>query len=76
VSLEGWIAARLLVEGLRRAGPEPTTDRLIAALEGIQTLDAGIGVPLTFGPSEHQASHKVWGTVMDGKGSFQPIELE
>jgi branched-chain amino acid transport system substrate-binding protein len=76
VSLEGWIAARLLVEGLRRAGPDPTTDRLVAALEAIQGLDAGVGVPLTFGPSEHQASHKVWGTVMDGKGAFQPIELE
>ncbi len=47
-----------------------------AALEAIQGLDAGIGVPLTFGPSEHQASHKVWGTVMDGKGVFRAIDLE
>jgi hypothetical protein len=26
--------------------------------------------------SEHQASHKVWGTVLDANGNFQPLEME
>jgi ABC-type branched-subunit amino acid transport system substrate-binding protein len=76
VSLEGWIAGRLFAEGLQRAGKNLTTDGLIDALEGIKGLDLGIGVPLSFGPSEHQASHKVWGAVMDGKGQMKPLELE
>ena len=76
VSLEGWLVGRLLLEGLQRAGKGLTTDSLIEALEGIHALDLGIGVPLSFSPSEHQASHKVWGTAMDGKGAFKPIDLE
>jgi hypothetical protein len=29
-----------------------------------------------FGMSEHQASHKVWGTVLDSSGNFQPVEMD
>lgn len=76
VALEGWLVGRLFLEGLQRAGKTPTTDSVIEALESIRALDLGIGVPLTFSPSEHQASHRVWGTVMDGKGVFSAIELE
>ncbi len=76
VSLEGWLVGRLFLEGLQRAGQKLTTDAVIDALEGIHGLDLGIGVPLGFSPSEHQASHRVWGTVMDGKGAFSVIELE
>lgn len=68
VSLEGYLAANLLIEGLKRAGRNLTTDSLIAALEGIKGLDSGIGAVLSFGPSEHQGSHKVWLTVLDGQG--------
>jgi branched-chain amino acid transport system substrate-binding protein len=76
LSLEGWVAARLLIEGLQRAGKTLNTEAVVEALEGIKALDLGLGVPLTFAPSEHQASHKVWGTVMDGKGEFRSLELE
>jgi len=76
VSLEGWVVARLLIEGLQRAGKQVTTDAVIDSLESLRGLDLGIGVPLTFGPSEHQASHKVWGSIMDGKGQLAPLELE
>ncbi len=76
VSLEGYIAGTLLVEGLKRTGKNLTTDTLIEALEGIHGFDLGIGVPLSFGPSEHQASHKVWGTVLDGGGVYRNLDLE
>ncbi len=75
LSLEGWISARLLVEGLQRAGRNLTTDGLIDALEGIHGLDLGLGTPLGFGPSEHQASRMVWGTVLEAKGALAPIDL-
>jgi ABC-type branched-subunit amino acid transport system substrate-binding protein len=76
VSLEAFLAAKILFEGIHRAGRALTMDRLIDALEGIHGLDLGVGVTIGFGPSEHQASHKVWGTMIDGKGSFRAIDLE
>jgi ABC-type branched-subunit amino acid transport system substrate-binding protein len=45
--LEGFAAAKVLVEGLRRAGPRPTRAGLLAALEGIRNLDIG-GLDLSY----------------------------
>jgi ABC-type branched-subunit amino acid transport system substrate-binding protein/tRNA A-37 threonylcarbamoyl transferase component Bud32 len=76
VSLEGYVAARVFCEGLERAGPELTTERLVDALESIRGLDFGIGTKMSFGPSEHQASHKVWAAALDGQGQFGNLELD
>ncbi len=76
VSLEGYIVGTLFVEGLRRAGANLTTDRVIEALEGIHDLDLGIGTKLSFGLSEHQASHKVWGTILNEAAQYQVLDLE
>jgi branched-chain amino acid transport system substrate-binding protein len=76
ISLEGFVTGNLLLEGLKRAGKNLTTDGLVDALENIHGLELGLGVPLGFGLSEHQASHKVWGTVLDGAGTFQNLDLE
>jgi ABC-type branched-subunit amino acid transport system substrate-binding protein len=76
VSFEGYIVGKILVEGLRRVGPQVDTEKLIDALESIHDLDMGLGTLLNFGPSEHQASHKVWGTQMDKTGHFNAIDLE
>ncbi len=75
-SLEAYIAANVLIEGLRRAGRELTPEKLVEALEGIQGLDLGIGTPLGFSKVDHQASHKIWGTMLDPSGKYRPIELE
>ncbi len=64
VSLEGYLAAKTFVEGLRRVRGEPTRENLIEALEGAGALDIGIGVPLRFTRAEHQGLHRVWPTVM------------
>jgi branched-chain amino acid transport system substrate-binding protein len=76
VSLEGYVTGNLLVDGLKRAGKNLNTEELVNALEAIQKLDMGLGVPLAFGLSEHQASHKVWGTVLDAAGVYQPLDLD
>jgi ABC-type branched-subunit amino acid transport system substrate-binding protein len=76
VALEGYIVGMILTEGLRRAGDNLTTDTFIEALETIHNLDLGIGAPVNFGPSEHQASRKVWGTVLDEKGQYLVLELD
>jgi len=76
VSLEGYVAGTLLVEALKKTGKALDTERLVDAFETIRGLDLGIGATLSFGPSEHQGSHKVWGTVMDGKGVYKSFDLD
>jgi branched-chain amino acid transport system substrate-binding protein len=76
VSLEGFVAARVLVEALRRAGPQLDTERLVDALEGLRNLDLGLGTTVNYGRTEHQAVHKVWGTELDGSGHYQAIDLQ
>ena len=76
VSFEGYVAAKLLIEGMKRAGPQPDTEKLVDALESIRGLDLGLGTVINFGPSEHQGSHKVWGTQLDKTGHFNSIDLE
>jgi branched-chain amino acid transport system substrate-binding protein len=76
VSLEGYVTANVLIEALKRVGPQVDTERLVDSLETLRDLDLGLGTPITFGRTEHQASHKVWGTQLDANGHYQEIELE
>jgi ABC-type branched-subunit amino acid transport system substrate-binding protein len=76
VSLEGYLAGSVLVEGLRRNGPQLDTERLVDTLENLRDLDLGLGTPVTFGRTEHQALHKVWGTELNATGHYQSIDLE
>ncbi|MGZ6076926.1 MAG: ABC transporter substrate-binding protein [Myxococcaceae bacterium] len=76
ISLEGYIAAQLFTEGLRKAGREFDTEKLVDALEGIHDYDLGTGSVMNLGPSEHQASHKIWGTVMDSQGQFKTLDMD
>jgi ABC-type branched-subunit amino acid transport system substrate-binding protein len=76
VSLEGYVTADILIRALKRTGPEFDTEKLVDSLENIHKLDLGLGVPLAFGRGEHQASHRIWGTVLDENARYQPIELE
>jgi branched-chain amino acid transport system substrate-binding protein len=76
VSLEGYVAANVLIKGLQRVGPQLDTEKLIDALENSRTFDLGLGANLGFGRAEHQASHKIWGTAIDDNGKYQAIELE
>jgi ABC-type branched-subunit amino acid transport system substrate-binding protein len=76
VSFEGYVDGSLLLEGLRRAGPQPDTEKLVDGLETIRNLDMGLGALISFGPSEHQGLHKVWGTQLNAQGHYEPIELQ
>jgi ABC-type branched-subunit amino acid transport system substrate-binding protein len=50
--LEGFAAARVLVEALRRAGPKPTRDKVQTALEGLRKFDIG-GLEVNFSATDH-----------------------
>ncbi|CCE03401.1 ABC transporter substrate-binding protein [Bradyrhizobium sp. STM 3809] len=76
ISLEGYIAANLLIDALKRCGPQLDTERLVETLENTRNLDMGLGASLSLSRGDHQALHKVWGTQLDKSGIYQPIDLE
>jgi branched-chain amino acid transport system substrate-binding protein len=49
---------------------------LVEALETVRDFDMGLGAPINFGPTEHQGSHKVWGTQLNEYGRYQAIDLQ
>ena len=62
-SLEGFIAAKVLVEGLRRTGTDLTRERFIAAMEKMREVDLG-GYTVNFSPTDHSGSKFVEMTVI------------
>jgi branched-chain amino acid transport system substrate-binding protein len=76
ISLEGYVTGNLLIAALKQAGPNLDVDRVVESLEGMRQLDMGLGATFSFGRSEHQASHKVWGTQLDENGRYQAIDLD
>jgi len=74
VSLEGYIVARIFVEGLRRAGAAVDRESIIDALLGIHNLNIGIGTPINYTRDLYQGSQSVWSTVIRG-GRFVPFEF-
>jgi branched-chain amino acid transport system substrate-binding protein len=76
VSFEGYLAAKVLVEALRRTVPQFDTEKVVDSLESLRDFDVGLGVPVNFSHTEHQALHKVWGTQLDANGRYQSIELQ
>jgi len=66
-SIEGFVAAKIFVEGLRRAGRGVTRDTLIAALESIQGYDLG-GFQVNYGARDHIASQFVDLTMLSDQG--------
>jgi branched-chain amino acid transport system substrate-binding protein len=76
VSLEGFIVGATFVEALQRVGPALSTEKLVDTLEQFKGVDLGFGAQLSFSLSEHQGSHKVWGTRLDDSCAVMPADLE
>lgn len=74
VSLEGFVDAMVLVEGLKRAGKDLTREKLIRAIESIHSMNVGMGskLVLDYGPSDHKGFDNVYPTIVK---SGQPILL-
>jgi len=69
-SLESFIAAKAVVEALRRAGPKLTRENFMQALDSMQSYDAG-GYTLSFGPDNHNGSAFVELTIIGKDLSFR-----
>ena len=57
-SMEGFVAAKTVVEGLRRSSGNPTPESLIAGLESLRQVNLG-GLFIDFGPQKHVGSKYV-----------------
>lgn len=68
--LEGFAAAKVLVAGLRRAGPSPTRARLRNALEGMNKVDIG-GLEVSFSPTDHTGLEFVDLSIIGADGKFR-----
>ena len=66
-SMEGYIAARVFVEGLKRAGSKITRESLIAGLEDMGSQSLG-GFQVNFSPTNHVASSFVEMSMLTGDG--------
>jgi ABC-type branched-subunit amino acid transport system substrate-binding protein len=69
-SMEGYLAARLLAEGLRRAGARPTRDGLVTGLEAVGEQSLG-GFSVTLGARDHVASSFVELSMLTGDGKVR-----
>ena len=71
VSLEGYLAGRLVVEAIKRIPGEPTREAFLDVIER-EPFDLG-GMKLTFSATQNQGSNRVYFTVLQSNGLFQPV---
>lgn len=68
-AMEGYVSAKVLGEGLRKAGRNLTREGFIRALESMQRADMG-GVLITYSPTDHSGSEFVELTLLGRDGKF------
>jgi branched-chain amino acid transport system substrate-binding protein len=52
----GYGGALTFLEALKRAGPEPTREKFIAALESLKGFETGLTLPTTFSETSHEGN--------------------
>ncbi|RIX76940.1 ABC transporter substrate-binding protein [Acidovorax cavernicola] len=68
-SLEGYMNAAVLAEGLRRAGPSPTRVAVLAGMASIESFDLG-GVKINYGRSNREGGQFVDVAVIGSRGQM------
>ena len=68
-SMEGYLTARVVVEGLRRAGKDLTRESLINGLETMREVNFG-GFSVSYSPQDHQGSNFTDLTIIGREGRF------
>ncbi len=69
-AMEGYIYAKVIVEGLRQAGPNPTRESFIHALEGFRNYDLG-GFSVRYGPRNRDGSEYIDITMIGKDKTFR-----
>lgn len=67
--VQGWVAAKIMVEGIKNAGDNLTGEGIKAGIEKISNLEfGGLAAPVSFTPDNHRGTTKVrLGEVKNGK---------
>ena len=68
-SMEGFLVAKVFVEGARRAGKKLTRESLSTGLESMRDVNMG-GFIVNFGPKNHEASRYTELTIIGRGGRF------
>lgn len=68
-AMEGFVSAKVLVEGLRRGGRNLTRESFIHGLESMKRVDLG-GLMVNYGPTHHTGSEFVELTMIGKDGHF------
>ena len=68
--LEGFAAAKVLVEAVRRASPNPTRAKMLAALEKMDRFDIG-GLVVSYSPTDHTGLDFADLSIIGGDGKFK-----
>lgn len=68
-SFEEFLGAKVLVEALRRAGPNPTRAKVTKSLESMDKFDTG-GVTVSYSPTNRMGSRYVEVTVIGSTGKL------
>ena len=71
VALEGFLSATVLVHALEEAGPNPTRESFVAALEQTHDLDLGIGHRLSYSSTKHAGLTGTYYSNLHADGKFQ-----
>ena len=72
VSLEGYLAGRLAIEGLQRCGAELSRDCFLDSLRSAETVDID-GFVLQYGEGDSQGSDEVFMTAIGADGAYHAV---
>jgi ABC-type branched-subunit amino acid transport system substrate-binding protein len=72
VSLEGYLAGRLVIEALKKVPGEPTRKAVLDTILA-NSFDLG-GITLAYGKDDNQGMDQVFLTVIQGEGKFKPVK--
>jgi len=66
VSLEGFVDAMVVVEGLKRTGKDLTREKFVASIESIHKLEMGLGprLILSYSSTDHKGFDNVYSTIV------------
>ena len=67
--MEGYAGAKVVVEALKRAGPKPTREKVLAALDNIR-IDLG-GLIVDYSVNDHTGLDFVELSIIDAQGRFR-----
>jgi hypothetical protein len=73
--MEGYVSTRLLLLAIKKSDAPPSREMVVDALEKLGKVDIGLGAVLELNKEQHQASHRVWPTVIR-RGKVVPFEWD